>query len=274
MARELRVPGDSVAGLREMTRPVTDALGGMVRGALAGLFDGPTTVSPDFRPRRELWQLISQHVLDGRPFDPLILAWAASRHDAQQPGARESLAAMTLRLATSDTTPATARTLARALHADHICTTRLGVEWSNTPQQASAGAAQGRTARGPQARQAPDPVPDMSGSPASQQAPSGPRNHGRLPQRVPARTGTVTPERAPSSSVPASASPRPGGRPAAPAAEQVQVQRPPEPVAAGRAFGGGAQAAAAGVAVRHPQAAAVACAKRDGRYEHCGKRCR
>jgi type IV secretory pathway VirB4 component len=48
MARELRVPGDSVTGLREMTRPVTDALGGMVRGALAGLFDGPTTVSPDF----------------------------------------------------------------------------------------------------------------------------------------------------------------------------------------------------------------------------------
>jgi hypothetical protein len=48
MARELRVRGDSVAGLREMIRPVTDALGGMVRGALAGLFDGPTTVAPDF----------------------------------------------------------------------------------------------------------------------------------------------------------------------------------------------------------------------------------
>ena len=45
---------------------------------------------------------------------------------------------------------------------------------------------------------------------------------------------------------------------------------------AARAFGGGAQAAAAGteVAVRHPEAAAVACAKRDGGYEHCGKRCR
>jgi hypothetical protein len=48
MARELRVRGDSVAGLREMTRGVTDAIGGMVRGALAGLFDGPTTVRPDF----------------------------------------------------------------------------------------------------------------------------------------------------------------------------------------------------------------------------------
>jgi hypothetical protein len=48
MARELRVRGDSVWMLREMTRPVTDAIGGMVRGSMAGLFDGPTTVRPDF----------------------------------------------------------------------------------------------------------------------------------------------------------------------------------------------------------------------------------
>jgi hypothetical protein len=48
MARELRVDGDSIRLLREMTRPVTDAIGGMVRGSMAGLFDGPTTVRPDF----------------------------------------------------------------------------------------------------------------------------------------------------------------------------------------------------------------------------------
>ncbi len=48
MARELRVRGDSPEELREMTRPVTDALGGMVRGEISGLFDGPTTVRPDF----------------------------------------------------------------------------------------------------------------------------------------------------------------------------------------------------------------------------------
>ena len=48
MARELRVRRDSPDLLREMIRPVTDAIGGMVRGALAGLFDGPTTVRPDF----------------------------------------------------------------------------------------------------------------------------------------------------------------------------------------------------------------------------------
>jgi hypothetical protein len=48
MARELRVRRDSVPLLREMIRPVTDAIGGMVAGSMAGLFDGPTTVSPDF----------------------------------------------------------------------------------------------------------------------------------------------------------------------------------------------------------------------------------
>jgi len=48
MARELRVRRDSPVLLREMIRPVTDALGGMVHGALAGLFDGETTVRPDF----------------------------------------------------------------------------------------------------------------------------------------------------------------------------------------------------------------------------------
>ena len=48
MARELRVRRDSVPLLREMVRPVADAIGGLVRGSMAGLFDGPTTVRPDF----------------------------------------------------------------------------------------------------------------------------------------------------------------------------------------------------------------------------------
>ena len=48
MARELRVPGSSTGELREMIRPVADALGNMVRGSLSGLFDGPTTVQLDF----------------------------------------------------------------------------------------------------------------------------------------------------------------------------------------------------------------------------------
>jgi hypothetical protein len=48
MARELRVRRDSADLLWEMIRPVTDAIGGMIRGSMAGLFDGPTTVRPDF----------------------------------------------------------------------------------------------------------------------------------------------------------------------------------------------------------------------------------
>lgn len=48
MAAELRVRRNSVPLLREMIRPVTDALGGMIRGALAGLFDGPTTLRLDW----------------------------------------------------------------------------------------------------------------------------------------------------------------------------------------------------------------------------------
>jgi hypothetical protein len=47
-AVELRVRRNSVPLLREMIRPVTDALGGMVRGSLAGVFDAATTVRPDF----------------------------------------------------------------------------------------------------------------------------------------------------------------------------------------------------------------------------------
>jgi hypothetical protein len=46
MAAELRVP--SGGELREMIRPIADALGNMVRGSLSGLFDGPTTIQPDF----------------------------------------------------------------------------------------------------------------------------------------------------------------------------------------------------------------------------------
>jgi hypothetical protein len=47
MATELRVRS-GVDELAEMIRPVTDALGTMVTGSLSGLFDGPTTVAPDF----------------------------------------------------------------------------------------------------------------------------------------------------------------------------------------------------------------------------------
>jgi hypothetical protein len=48
MARQLRIRGNDVEELREMIRPISDALGNMIHGSLSGLFDGPTTVRMDF----------------------------------------------------------------------------------------------------------------------------------------------------------------------------------------------------------------------------------
>jgi hypothetical protein len=48
MVEHLRAPGDSAGQLREMIRPVADALGNMITGSLSGLFDGQTTVALDF----------------------------------------------------------------------------------------------------------------------------------------------------------------------------------------------------------------------------------
>jgi len=87
MARELRVRGDSVDELREMTRPVTDALGGMVHGALGGLFDGPTTVFPDFSAPIQTVDL-SRLADRGDETVAMILACASSWGQAaiDQPG--------------------------------------------------------------------------------------------------------------------------------------------------------------------------------------------
>jgi hypothetical protein len=88
MARELRVRGDSAEELREMTRPVTDALGGMVRGALAGLFDAPTTIRPDFDAPIQVVDL-SRMADRGDEAVAMILAcvssWAQAAIDAPGP---------------------------------------------------------------------------------------------------------------------------------------------------------------------------------------------
>ncbi|MFG1928929.1 type VI secretion protein [Cryptosporangium sp. NPDC048952] len=48
MATDLRIRDDDTHELREMVRPVADALGNMVQGSLSGLFDQPSTVRLDF----------------------------------------------------------------------------------------------------------------------------------------------------------------------------------------------------------------------------------
>jgi type IV secretory pathway VirB4 component len=88
MARELRARGDSPDDAREMIRPVADALGGMVRGALAGLLDGPSTVRPDFGAPVQVLDL-SRIAGHGDETIAMILAcassWAQAAIDAPGP---------------------------------------------------------------------------------------------------------------------------------------------------------------------------------------------
>jgi type IV secretory pathway VirB4 component len=73
MANELRVRGGSVDDLREMIRPAADALGNMVQGSLSGLFDGPTTVRPDFNAPI---QTVDLSRIDGRGDDTVAMTLA------------------------------------------------------------------------------------------------------------------------------------------------------------------------------------------------------
>ncbi|WP_223187369.1 VirB4 family type IV secretion system protein [Streptomyces sp. CBMA29] len=73
MAEELRIRDRSIAELREMIRPAADALGNMVRGSLSGLFDGPTTVRPDFDAPI---QTVDLSRIDGRGDDTVAMTLA------------------------------------------------------------------------------------------------------------------------------------------------------------------------------------------------------
>ncbi|MEV6527122.1 SCO6880 family protein [Longispora sp. NPDC051575] len=73
MARELRVRGEDIAELREMIRPAADALGNMVQGSLSGLFDGPTTVRPDFNAPI---QTVDLSRIDGRGDETVAMTLA------------------------------------------------------------------------------------------------------------------------------------------------------------------------------------------------------
>ena len=73
MARELRVRQHGVDELRDMIRPLTDALGNMVTGSLSGLFDGPTTVAPDFDAPL---QTVDLSRLDGRGDETVAMTLA------------------------------------------------------------------------------------------------------------------------------------------------------------------------------------------------------
>ena len=71
MARELRLR--DTEELREMVRPVSDALRAMVKGSLSGLFDGPTTVALDFTAPI---QTVDLSRLDGRGDETIAMTLA------------------------------------------------------------------------------------------------------------------------------------------------------------------------------------------------------
>jgi hypothetical protein len=71
MAEELRV--SSPRRLREMIRPAADALGNMVAGSLSGLFDGPTTIRPDFNAAI---QTVDLSRIEGRGDDTVAMTLA------------------------------------------------------------------------------------------------------------------------------------------------------------------------------------------------------
>ncbi|MBS2965942.1 type VI secretion protein [Actinocrinis puniceicyclus] len=73
MARELRVRGGDREELRDMVRPVADALRSMVHGSLSGLFDGPTTVALDFTAPIQTMDLSR---LDGRGDETIAMTLA------------------------------------------------------------------------------------------------------------------------------------------------------------------------------------------------------
>src|SRR5262245_59725363 len=73
MARELRVRQHGVDELRDMIRPLTDALGDMVTGSLSGLFDGATTVRLDFDAPM---QTVDLSRLDGRGDETVAMTLA------------------------------------------------------------------------------------------------------------------------------------------------------------------------------------------------------
>jgi hypothetical protein len=73
MAQDLRVRGEDIAELREMIRPAADALGNMVHGSLSGLFDGHTTVRPDFNAPI---QTVDLSRIDGRGDDTVAMTLA------------------------------------------------------------------------------------------------------------------------------------------------------------------------------------------------------
>jgi hypothetical protein len=91
-------------------------------------------------PLRDLYNLIRHRLASGRPVDPLIIAWDASRLPdlsfSEEYGGSAFLTQVALQVGALDPAPGTAEILGRALHAERILSNTLGENWPTDPELA------------------------------------------------------------------------------------------------------------------------------------------
>lgn len=89
-------------------------------------------------PLRDLYDLVRQRLANGRPVDPLIIAWDASRlPDTADYGGPAILTQTADEVGALDPAPGTADVLGRTLYADCLLTSTLGKDWPAEPGHAT-----------------------------------------------------------------------------------------------------------------------------------------
>ncbi len=206
-------------------------------------------------PRRDLYDLICQRLAIGRPVDPLIIAWDASRlpeaRSSEEYGGAAFLTQVALRVGGLEPAPGTAEVLGRALWAERILTSALGKGWPAEPERIRLLAT--LAAGDPGVRREPAPATTVQaatadpGDPALQPA-AGPAVE-TVPAPVTDGPAAITAAAPAPAVIPSSATapdalrPAPAQSPAPvppgpvqPAGPQpVQVQQPPAPAPSGPA---------------------------------------
>jgi hypothetical protein len=89
-------------------------------------------------PLRDLYDLIRHRLASGRPVDPLIIAWDASRLPdgsfSGEYGGSAFLTQAAFQIGALDPAPGTAAVLGRALRAERLLTSTLGEHWLTDPE--------------------------------------------------------------------------------------------------------------------------------------------
>lgn len=90
---------------------------------------------------RDLYDLVRQRLASGRPVDPLIIAWDASRLPdssfSGDHGGSAALAQVALQVGALASVPGSAELLGRTLWADRLLTSTLGKDWPAEPAHVS-----------------------------------------------------------------------------------------------------------------------------------------